>query len=385
MSTRTTTNRSGPTARAGVRPGRLLAALAAVLLMAAPTAAQEVCDETAGTLGIQGLRCEGCTFSMSEAGIDRARFRTEPQVLAVVRGFARGDRLLPGDRIVAIDGALITTREGGDRLVDLQAGQAVAVRVRRDGRIEELRITAGSACELTRRVRTQEVELEVMADRDFPPLPPGYRVAELPPPPAEAPQPAPTMPPMPRIPPMPPSGYLGFGIKCGPCGIRDGARFFDENPPVITSVAEDSPADEAGLEPDDAILAIDGHDILSDEGGERFSEIEPGDRVELTVRRGDRRRTVTLEAGERVVRREAPGMMPAPPAPSPRRWSVRPDTLVFGDQPLTFENTPLWVRNEEGELMIILRDAPITIEKDESTGEIVIRSGGRVIRISGGG
>jgi hypothetical protein len=184
------------------------------------------------------------------------------------------------------------------------------------------------------------------------------------------------------MPEMPPSGYLGFGIKCGPCGIRDGVRFFDENPPVVTNVVASGPADEAGLEPDDVILAIDGLDITSEEGGERFSKIEPGDRVELTIRRGDERRSMTLEAGERVARRA----VYAPPAPlvAPRRWSVRPDTLDFEGHPLTFENTPLYIRNEQGEVMIILRDAPITIDRDDATGEIVIRSGGRVIRITGG-
>ncbi|MFW5947253.1 MAG: PDZ domain-containing protein, partial [Gemmatimonadota bacterium] len=155
MRTNATTSRSGPAAGAVcVRPGRLLVALAMVLLLGSvPGVAQEVCDESAGTLGIQGLRCEGCTYSMSESGIQEARFRTEPQILAVVRGFTEGDRLRAGDRIVAIDGALITTREGSDRLVDLRAGQAVTVRVRRDGRIQDLRMVAGSACELVRRVR----------------------------------------------------------------------------------------------------------------------------------------------------------------------------------------------------------------------------------------
>lgn len=403
MRTRTTTNRSGPAAGAGgpggvlpggvlpgglragrvraggARAGGALAILATAFLMASmatPATAQESCDESAGTLGIRALRCEGCTYSMSEEGITEARFRTEPQILAVWLGLPEGDRLRAGDRIVAIDGALITTRAGSGRLVDLRAGQPITVHVRRNGRVMDLEMVAASACDLNRRLDRAEAEVEVWDVEG------GINPFELPPPPpADAPPAEAPLPPAPAMPAMPPSGYLGFGIKCGPCGIHDGVWYFDENPPVITDVAENSPAGEAGLEPEDVILAIDGNDITSAEGGERFSEIERGERVELTIRRGNERQTVTLEAGERLVRTPSAVTMPAPPAP--RRWSVRPDTLAF-DQPLTFENSPLYVRNEQGEVMIILRDAPITIERDDATGEIVIRSGGRVIRLSGG-
>lgn len=348
------------------RPGstglqRVVWVLLAALLGAAPAAAQRTCDESAGTLGIQGMRCEGCTFSMSNDGITEARFRTEPQILAVTRGFTRGDRLRAGDRIVAINGALITTREGSDRLVGLQANQTVNVRVRRDGRTEELRMVAGSACELHRRIQDSEVELEIMDEAD---LPPGWAAVEVPaPPPADAPlPPAPAMPAIPAMPPMPPNGYLGFGIKCGPCGLRDGVRFFDANPPVVTNVVEGGPADEAGLEPDDVILAVDGLDITSDEGGRRFSELEPGDRMELTVRRGDARRTVTLDVGERVVRRGAVGVMPAPAA---RPVSNR----------MRFEGSL-------GDVSIQVRGAPVTVTRDEASGEIVIHTGENVIRLT---
>lgn len=387
MTGRKTRNRSGPTARAArVGPARLLATLATVLLWGAtPGVAQEACDETMGTLGIRGLRCEGCTYSMTREGITEARFRTEPQVLAVWLGLPDGDRLRAGDRIVAIDGALITTREGGRALVDLRTGQEVAVRVRRDGRVVDLEMVAASACDLDRRLTRMEAELQVLD-----PMPEGYNAFELPPPPpaeappTDAPRPAPpAMPATPAMPPMPPNGYLGFGLRCGACGIREGGVLFFGNPPTVTGVAEGSPAEKAGIEPDDVILAVDGLDITTDQGGERFREIEPGDRVELTLRRGDGRRTVTVEAGERVARRVTPGAMPAQAAPSVRhRWRVRPDTLAFDDQPLTFEEAPLYIEDADGEVVIILRDAPITIEKDEATGELVISSGGRVIRMT---
>ena len=366
MSTRTMTRRSTPEAGAGrSRAHRRLAALAATLLLAAaPTTAQDGCDPGTGTLGIQGMRCEGCTFSMSEEGITEARFRTEPQIIAVARGFAEGDRLRAGDRIVAVDGALITTRQGSDRLVGLRTGQDVTVRVRRNGGIEELRMVAGSACELSRQARAEEIELERLTGAD---LPPGYGAVELPgPPPADAPlPPPPAMPAIPAMPPMPPSGYLGFGIKCGPCGVRDGVRFFDENPPVVTNVVEDGPADEAGLEPGDVILAIDGLDITEEEGGERFSGLKAGQRVELTIRRGDARRTLTLEVGGRAARRAAPGARVAPSAPN---------AIGVGDR-IRFEGTL-------GDVGIEVRGAAVTVTRDEDTGELVIRTATNVIRLT---
>jgi membrane-associated protease RseP (regulator of RpoE activity) len=365
-----TRNRLDPTGRwtrlwrAGCHDRVACAAVVAVAAVttfgtvAAPVAGQTACDEQAGTLGIQGLRCEGCTYRMSESGIEEARFRTEPEVLALARGFTQGDPLEAGDRIVAIDGALITTLEGSDRLVALRAGQRVTVRVRRDGRVEDLAMVAGSACELRRRLEKAEVEVEGIAV-------PGVRWGHLPPPPATAPlPPLPSIPALPPMPALPPSAYLGFGLKCGPCGVRDGVRFFDDNPPVVTSVVEHGPADEAGLQAEDVILAVDGFDITTVEGGRRFSEIEPGDRVELTVRRGDERRTLVLEAGDRVARREPPGAMPAPRA-------------AVSDE-LRFEG-------QLGDVSIEVRGRPVTVTRDEATGELVIQTAGNLIRIRPGG
>ncbi|MFP4227380.1 MAG: trypsin-like peptidase domain-containing protein [Salinivenus sp.] len=69
---------------------------------------------------------------------------------------------------------------------------------------------------------------------------------------------------------------------------------------VVSRVQEDTPADEAGLEGGDIIVAID---------GERLSEYlqvsntiagkEPGDEVELTINRDGEERTLTVTLGER--------------------------------------------------------------------------------------
>ena len=287
---------------------------------AGPVAAQVACDETAGTLGVQGLRCEGCSYRMSESGIEEARFRTEPQVLALVRGVTEGDALEPGDRIVAVDGALITTREGSDRLVDLRAGQRVTLRVRRDGRLVDLAMVAGSACELRRQMEGQEVEVERMEDIEG-----TWSVVSVPPAPAPLPRPAPTarpvdslppLPPLPAVPAapaVPPTGWLGFGLRCSggrpgtpDCGWRDGAFFFAA-PPEIIRVAESGPAGQAGLRSGDRLVAVDGEPITGG-GGRRFGEVEPGQSVALTVERDGEQRTVTVAVAER------PAVRPAAPA-----------------------------------------------------------------------
>lgn len=338
----------------------LAVALAALTVSGAgPAAAQDACDEEAGTLGVWGLKCEGCSYSMSESGIEEARFRTEPQVLAVARGFTEGDRLRAGDRIVAIDGALITTREGSDRLVDLRAGQRLTIRVRRDGRVEDLELTAGSACALRRQASEREVEVERMDGMGLSgnlPLPPVPRS------PAPAPPTAP-LPELPEPPALPPSGYLGFGIQCDQCGIRDGSFFFSA-PPTITGIAPAGPAARAGLEAGDVLLEIDGSDITG-AGAERFSEIEPGQSVRITVRRGTARRTVTLTAEERVRTRARTTPLPPLPAAAP---------TPFGDR-LQFEG-------RLGDTRVEVRGGPVTVTRNEETGELVIRVMGTTVRLS---
>jgi hypothetical protein len=371
---------------------RCFTALAVLLFLAvlapAGVAAQERCDEAAGTLGIQGMRCEGCTFRMSRSGIEDARFRTEPEVLAVARGFTTGDELRPGDRIVALDGRLITTREGGNALARIRAGQRIELRVRRDGRLEDLELVAGSACALRRAVDEREIEVDRVA-----PLPPGFDMVELPPlPDAPGAADAPTArtpratdaPPSPgaprpsrspwRVLPSPPSaprtltgenlrvtppGYLGFGFSCARCGIRDG-EFFFSGPIVVEGLAAAGPAARAGLESGDSIVALDGTPMAEEAAGDRFGDVQPGDTVRLTVRRGGQDRGVTLVAGERLA-------TTAPPPPT-----LRVEDRVRFDGKL-------------GDVEIEVRGAPVRVTRDEGTGELVIRTRDTVVRLRKGG
>jgi S1-C subfamily serine protease len=70
---------------------------------------------------------------------------------------------------------------------------------------------------------------------------------------------------------------------------------------LVTEVTEGGPADEAGLQEGDLILAIDGERIQAGTNlREMISLYRPGDQVELTIRRGSRTRQVRVVLGRRA-------------------------------------------------------------------------------------
>jgi S1-C subfamily serine protease len=63
----------------------------------------------------------------------------------------------------------------------------------------------------------------------------------------------------------------------------------------VVEIVPDSPAERAGIQPRDLILAVDGERMTgNDDLGLALSTYLPGDRVELTVRRGNRERDVQV-------------------------------------------------------------------------------------------
>lgn len=84
--------------------------------------------------------------------------------------------------------------------------------------------------------------------------------------------------------------YVGIGVT-----LRD-----DEDRVVVAAPIEDSPAERAGMEPGDVVVAVDGEDVRNDELPEVIDKIKgpEGSRVELTVLRGGEERTFDLERAE---------------------------------------------------------------------------------------
>ncbi|MEO5902512.1 MAG: PDZ domain-containing protein [Gemmatimonadaceae bacterium] len=94
-------------------------------------------------------------------------------------------------------------------------------------------------------------------------------------------------------------GYLGISnVRCN-CTFMvddDDARLFSfRSNPVVIGIYEGSPAD-GSLERGDTITAIDGYALTSSEGGRRFANIRPGQRLTLNVSRGRAHMTLRFRA-----------------------------------------------------------------------------------------
>jgi membrane-associated protease RseP (regulator of RpoE activity) len=310
------------------------ALLAGGLLLAGPAqlqgqvgVASQACPgglEPIGTVGISSLECTNCRLYTT---VDERvwNFSSEPIVRAVKSGSPADGKIHEGDAIVAIDGHLITTGEGGRRLGNLQPGQAVSVVVRRGNREKTVDITPGSECPSPGAYAAAPAAAAVPAP-EAPPAEPTVSVGvAVVPRAAVAPRPVPppsrhagvSAGPVPRSPyTLLPSGWFGFGIQCTNCrwSVEEDTgksewRF--SAPPEISSVEDGSPAAAAGLRRGDVLLQIDGEPLVSREGGRRFGSVEPGEEVQWTYVRNNETRTTTAIAGRRL---DTAAPLPAPDA-----------------------------------------------------------------------
>jgi hypothetical protein len=398
--------------------------LAQLLLFAAPAAAQEgwftprrecAAEDARGDLGISGLDCRGeCTLTMNERGEEnRWSFTVEPRITGVARGGPSDGILRVGDDLVAIDGILITTSAGGRRFANIEPGEDVRVRFRRDGRSAEAIVHAGAAC-------------------PAPPPPPrpdavAPLVGRLAPPPTEPDEPrrAIGIAVAPRVrvdrglavagaaplPPLEVAGVagvflntlprarLGIGFSCTECGTRTDEEtgesiWFFSGPVEVTAVNKGGPAEEAGLQIGDLIMAMDGHGIDTDEGGRAFTRLKAGEPVRVTVvKRNGREVDVSLVPEEAIrpvvlgvaapVAEVAPVTEPvvevapaAPPAPPARvaDWFTEPDLRAPTGMPLRYSRTINGVEVE-------VRGDPVMVSEMPGARIVTITAEGLWIRI----
>lgn len=232
-----------------------------------------------GDLGIEYLLCVAGSCSVN-LRTDRGYahdFSTEPRIRGIQPGGPSAGRLRDGDILIAIDGVLITTREGGRRLANLTPGKPVRLRVRRDGRETDVIVVPALGCNMPRLAVLDGSQTTTPAiqrgDRLPFPAPPKLRAA-----------PAPV--------------DFGMEIDCGSCGWRftdeDDVIFQTIEPPAVVSVEPGGPAEEAGLRPGDILLKVDGLPIRSYAGGERLGRLRPGSTVTLSVGRGGSLRSVEI-------------------------------------------------------------------------------------------
>jgi len=315
-----------------------IAALALTLIAAgAPAAHAGRCPEghpETGDLGIESLLCVSgsCAVNMrTESGGFTHMFSTEPRIRGLVDGGPAAGELMDGDVIIAVDGVLITTREGGRRLANLKPGEPITLRIRRDRREMDVTLVPRLGCNMP--------GLAVLMGTPTPrpavaPRPaPGASPAR-PPQPAPAPRPAlpaePAQPPRPAAPaaapaiapapraatpavaprpaaapearpealPEKPPFTFGLELECGACGWRTdrgGAlRWSSPALPTVRSVEPGGPGAQAGLQPGDVLVEIDGHLLNNEEAGREIGKLRPGHAVQVRFRRDREDKTVSI-------------------------------------------------------------------------------------------
>ncbi|HEX9937638.1 MAG TPA: PDZ domain-containing protein [Longimicrobium sp.] len=352
-------------------------ALALAPAAAASAGAQDACDGGKGIvvpdLGWHNVSCTHCEISFSPRR-RYYRFGTEPR-LNGIHGPGAG-RLREGDVLVAVDGHLVTTDQAGDRLAAVRRGERVRLDVRRGGRVEAVEVVAGERCmrpptpPAAPRAPHAPAPPRAPGTPPTPPTPPTPGVPPAPhapnaPRPPHAPRPP--QPPMPPLPPSPPEilpeGWFGFSISCDECGIRrrkDDVQMFFREPPVVESVEPASPAARAGIRRGDLLVAVDGVALTTPAGAQRFQAIRPGQTVAWTYRRGSGTHTARAAAQRRPDR----------PSTTPRA----PGAARTAAQQLRFSGAV-------GRADVEVRGAPVTIIRDERTGELVIRSHDLTVRV----
>lgn len=290
-------------------------------------------ERAVGSIGLTGIHCERCTFTTSDRG-ERASFFTEPTVLSVRDDAPAANLLREGDVIVAIDGELITTRRGWEAFNDLPPEGVVELRVRRDGRLQEIPVPLKRVCAAR---RATEVAPEAPAS---PPLPPTPALEDL-----------------------APDATLGFGFQCSDCSF-DGEAWRFTGPLEVRGVSRRG----VGMRAGDRIVAIDGVGITSEEGGRRFAGIQAGDEVRWSIDREGGRVEVTTVAGERA------SVAPEPPA------GERPRATGIG-APRAAAEGPLRFAGAVGNVTVEVRGGRVTVTETDDGQVILIRSGDVEVRI----
>lgn len=306
------------------------AALATAALLPAEASACDHGLSEVGYLGIGDLSCD-CTTNFAvksrdgNAQLTRTwRFRSEPVVRNILDDGPSKGKFREGDVITAIDGSLITTREGSARFSSLEPGQTVRFTVRRDGREMPVVVNVGKICpeELSGVFSLGELVAPRVPESPTPPTTAAPTPEAAPAPEAPETPPTPfrglTPPPSwrwsfrtPRAAEVPtfrteslPQGWLGIGLTCQDCGggLPEGAKtpvWTFGTIPTVSYVDPEGPSARAGIRRGDQLTHIDGVSILSEEGGRRFGSVKPGQVVRWRVIRDGAPRVIAVKAVER--------------------------------------------------------------------------------------
>ena len=73
-------------------------------------------------------------------------------------------------------------------------------------------------------------------------------------------------------------------------------KVVERTPPYVEAIEPNSPASKAGLKPDDLVIYLDGEPVYStDVFKDLLRRYNPGDKVQVEIRRGDSLTAVPLE------------------------------------------------------------------------------------------
>jgi membrane-associated protease RseP (regulator of RpoE activity) len=285
--------------------------------------------------------------------------------------------------VTAIDGYLITTREGGRRFADPEVGRPLTLTVRRNGREVDVEIVPEWECVKINFAEPAPPAMPAPPEPFAEPAPPPRAAEPTPPVVVEAPvvvvaAPRPAAVPAPPRPLVAlPKGYFGFGISCRECRVeRQGdvpVWEFTYNP-ELTAVEQGGPAHEAGIRSGDVLTHINGHELTSAEGGRLFGAVQPGDTVGLRFARNNTSREAQVVATQRVVTRfdPAPYVAAAVTARAVPRVSVEvaPEpayvtrfTGVLGDAHIVVTGGPITVSRTDDEMIIQSGDIRVRITR----------------------
>jgi hypothetical protein len=93
-------------------------------------------------------------------------------------------------------------------------------------------------------------------------------------------------------------GWFGISLTCGDCYVQRGAgRVAYTQRPAINWVESGSPAYQAGLRAGDTLVSVDGLQLTTPEGFERFANALSGTSVRVGIRRGGQDREFTVVPG----------------------------------------------------------------------------------------
>ena len=353
----------------------VLTTVAVVLFLSPAQAGAGSIGDPLDMLGISGMSCN-CSRTIGEGKVFWS-FQSEPEILKVRKRGPADGKLKAGDKIVALDGLLITTRKAGVLFANLEPGEPVTLTISRRGKNRDITIipedfkessdvsikgfdTTGtwsipdlsrSIEDLALRADEMSLSLEDLQLPDFPAFPDFKFDFDF------------------RFPDIQPRGWFGFGLSMSGSIKKqdddDTARWRFDSPPTIKSVDSGSPADRAGLKKGDKLTQIDGVRIDSNKGGRRFSEVEPGQMVTWTYKRNGKSNDVEMTAEKRPKSLSSDNRLPTFRIAETRKQLYSGDFGKTRVDVTGSDRMKVYTDPETGDLVIETRDGTVRLKDTE--------------------